>query len=112
VPRVVATPSATIIPLAAATPDALRVRADAVGFAAMFAETAKVSVVAVVAANETGIETVTVSPTTARPAVGVPIVAGAIAALAAGVAVTDKSPPINAATATSAIRLKDVFVDI
>jgi hypothetical protein len=42
----------------------------------------------------------------------VPIVIVPVAALAAGVAVTDKSPPINAATATSAMRLKVVFVDI
>ena len=110
--RAVAIPLATIIPFAAASPEALRVRVDAVGLAAMFADTAKVSVFAVVAANETGIETVTVSPTTARPAVGVPIVAGAIAALAAGVTTVDKSPVASAATATSAMRLKDVFVDI
>jgi hypothetical protein len=34
------------------------------------------------------------------------------AALAAGVETIDKSPPVNAATATSAMRLKVVFVDI
>jgi hypothetical protein len=34
------------------------------------------------------------------------------AALAAGVETIDKSPPVNAATATSATRLKVVFVDI
>jgi len=110
--RAVATELATIIPFAAATPDTLVERPEAVGLAAMFADTAKVSAFAVVAANETGIETVTVSPTTARPAVGVPIVAGAIAALAAGVTTVDKSPVASAATATSAMRLKDVFVDI
>jgi len=110
--RAVAVALATIIPLAAATPDTFTVRDDPVGLAAMFADTAKVSPVAVVAANETGIETVTVSPTTARPAVGVPIVAGAIAALAAGVTTVVNRPVASAATATSAMRLKDVFVDI
>jgi hypothetical protein len=110
--RAVAVPLRTIIPFAPASPDAFSVRVEAVGLAAMFAATAKVSPVAVVAANETGIETVTVSPTTARPAVGVPIVAGAIAALAAGVTTVVNRPVASAATATSAMRLKDVFVDI
>ena len=108
----VAVELATIIPFAPAAPDALRVRDDAVGLAAMFAATTKVSVSIVLVLNVTGIETVVVSPTTARPEVGVPIVIVPVAALAAGTAVTDKSPPINAATATSAMRLKDVFVDI
>jgi hypothetical protein len=101
-----------IIPFATAAPVALRVRPDAVGLAAMFAATAKVSLAPVVAGNETGIETVTVSPTTARPAVGVPIVAAATAALAAGVTTVVNRPVASAATATSAMRLKDVFVDI
>jgi len=108
----VAVELATIIPFAPAAPDALRVRADPVGFAAMFAATTNVSAVVVLVLNVTGIETVVVSPTTARPEVGVPIVIVPVAALAAGVTTVDKSPVASAATATSAMRLKDVFVDI
>jgi len=90
----------------------LRARAEPVGRAATFADTAKVSPLTVVADKVTGIETVIVSPTAAAVVVNVPIDIVPVAALAAGTAVTDKSPPINAATATSAMRLKVVFVDI
>jgi len=90
----------------------LRARAEPVGRAATFADTAKVSPLTVVADKVTGIETVMVSPTAAAVVDNVPIDIVPVAALAAGIAMTDKSPPINAATATSAMRLKVVFVDI
>jgi hypothetical protein len=100
------------MPFAPAAPETLVVRADPVGTAARFADTTKVSEVVVLVLNETGIDTVTVSPTTARPPVGVPSVIVPAAALAAGVTTVVNRPADSAATATSAIRLKDVFVDI
>jgi len=54
--RAVAVAFRTIIPLAPATPDAFSVRDEPVGLAAMFADTAKVSPVAVVAAMKLGLK--------------------------------------------------------
>jgi hypothetical protein len=94
------------------TSAAFRVPAAPVGFAIKTAEIVTVSPVATVDAKVPGAAIVTVEPVTAGAEAIVPKVNGASPVPAVAGATDVRTPKPREATATSATRLKVVFVDI